>query len=39
MLPLRNRVDLGAMAMKVLWGHILPYFKDGLVQPKLILRA
>ena len=23
----------------VLWGHILPYPKDGLVQPKLILRA
>ena len=24
---------------KLLWGHILPYPKDGLVQPKHILRA
>ena len=23
----------------MLWGHILPYPKDGLVQPKHILRA
>ena len=23
----------------LLWGHILPYTKDGLVQPKHILRA
>ena len=32
-------LPLTVLDMTLLWGHILPYPKDGLVQPKHILRA
>ena len=31
--------DIKYPYLLLLWGHILPYPKDGLVQPKHILRA
>ena len=38
-IPEQQSSPATALPMLVLWGHILPYPKDGLVQPKHILRA